>query len=295
MDYSVIVDQVLNSNDLSLVFTSLKEETYSVKNRNEFVNALKKLDLAIKKKGAKTQFSMDANTIDWTVEKANKGEDCVLSVKKFNDNGSIACDRTKTFKTPSAMNLNLFTNPNQILSLIDSFVDQYSEKMTEPDKDEEEEKKDETKDDEEEEFELDPALIRIMDRLKAKGNELMGKAKRVPEVTFGGKTYKIDKGEILASTEREAVLSLEFPRDQEINIYANNRDGQALRRAILKQYKRAGFNGKTFPKFRLDMEKTPYFYVSIGDIPVKKPTGDEAKALLNYFDGKKVKFQPASN
>jgi hypothetical protein len=42
----------------------------------------------------------------------------------------------------------------------------------------------------------------------------------------------------------------------------------------------------------MDMDKTPYFYFSVGPIPVKQTKGSEAKALLNYFDGKAVRFQP---
>ena len=294
--YTALVDLILENDDYLSLLREAKN--YYTKTFDEFLKVIQDFNERIKKFGIETSLVSDpSGKLTFVVNQGYQNDkNRVLQVNSYN-NGTVECDSSVRFRAPGCTNLNALVDANQILKILDGYV--YSLERDQKNQNSQQvgntEKKEDEKGDSEnkgESFKLDDALVSILDNLKTTGDSLLTKAKSVPAVEFNGKKYKIDGGDVMASTEQEAILSLTFPRDQEIDIYSSDKNGQALRRSILKAFQNAGFKKATNPQFRLDMEKTPYFYIPIGKMPVKKTTGPEAKAMINYFDGKKVRFQP---
>lgn len=286
-----IVDRILEEDDFRSVLRDLKEvKNYNTRSFGEFERTIKEFDKKFQDLGVETKLDVDPThtSLDWIVEKGYMSTPTQELLVKAYVNGNVDCDKAKKFTLPGSTNLNTLVDANQILKLIDGWL--YTLEKEKEDK-EDEDKDDEDKEDED--FELDPEIVSILERLKQDGNSLIAQARTVPRVNFKGKDYKVTDGKLYASTEQEVVASLEFPRAQEIDIYANTRDGQLLRRQILNSFRRNGFR-RNMPEFRLDMDKKPYFYLKVGKMPVKELKGPEARAMLNYYDGNKVRFQPRS-
>ena len=299
-EISILVDRILESDDYVMVLRETKN--YNVKTFEEFVNVLKDFDERVKKQGIETSLTVNEPSNDnkdalltWFVDQGYMNDkDRTFSVISF-DKGKVSCDKTKRFRVPGSTNLNELVDVNQILKLIDGYV--YSLEREDPkggsSGEDNKEKPDEEKTREEKEDEayvMDDSLKTALDSVKKKGEELAGKFKSSKPFEYNGKTYKIEDVKLLASTEEELVLSILYSRSDEMDIYETGTDGKKLRSAMLRHYNKLGF-GKQAPEFRLDMNKDPYFYSVVGKLPVKKTSGPEARAILNYFDGK-VRFQP---
>ena len=214
------------------------------------------------------------------------------------ENGKVKCNKTYRFRAPGRHNVNDLTDPNQILKLLDSYVfslerdDVIKQKQgalnkqgsgTKDEKELSPEEKEDLK------FVMDPSVRKVLDDLKTKGDALISKIMSVPPYkTKAGKAYKLQGAKLLSSTEKELVATFDFSRADDMEIYASNKAGETLRGDIIRHYYK---NGKYKMEFRLDMDRTPYFYTSVGKLPVKKESGPEARAMLNYYDGA-VRFQP---
>ena len=295
-EISLLVDRILESDDYISVLREIKEYN-NVKTFDEFVKIMQDFDKRVKDHKIETKLTFNKNgdggTLEWYVNQGYMNDpDRTLSVLSF-DNGKIKCDTSKRFRVPGSTNLNKLADVTQLLRMLDGFVysldnDGTTNQNNQPDKDDDEKTPEEKED---ENFTLDPSVVSVLDKLKADGEALINKFKAAPPVKFNGKEYKIEKGTLMASTEKELIAALEFPRADEIDIYASSRDGEALRTAILRHYPKNGFRNNA-PEFRYDMDRSPYFYASVGKLPVKKTKGPEARAILNYYDGNKVRFQP---
>jgi len=298
--YSELVDRILESDD----FISLLRETknYYTKTFDEFIKVIQDFDERIRKKGINTNLTFDpSGTLTWIVDQGYmKDKNRVLKMNSYN-NGNCVCDTAVRFGVPGCTNLNSLVDANQMLKFLDGYVyslerdalkNQNNGQQNTDDKEDDEKNADKNKD---KDFKLGDAVVSVLDKLKTEGEGLLNKAKAIPPIEYNGKQYKIDKGELAASTEQEVVLFLQFPDDQELDIYDRGVNGQKLRRLILRSLNRAGFKGDHAAQFRKDMDKETYLYVPVGKMPVRKLAGPEAKAMLNYYDGKKVRFQPKEN
>jgi hypothetical protein len=292
-EISLLVDRILESDDYISVLREINEYN-NVKTFDEFIKIIQDFDKRVKDKKIKTKLTFNKNgdggTLEWYVNQGYMGDkDRTLSVLSF-DNGAIKCDTSKKFRAPGSTNVNKFADATQLLRVLDGYVYSLDNdgNTNQSDKDDDEKTPEEKED---ENFTLDPSVVSVLDKLKADGEALINKFKSAPPVKFKGKDYKIEKGTLMASTEKELIAALEFPRADEIDVYASGKDGEALRSAILRHYPKNGFRNNP-PEFRYDMDRTPYFYVSVGKLPVKQTKGPEARAILNYYDGNKVRFQP---
>ena len=293
--YTALVDRILESDD---VLSVLREgKSYFIKTREEFLSALEELKKRFEKQGVKCELNAVENgPIQFVIERGYMNDpNSELFIQEFNDNAQVVCDKSKKCRVPGSTNLNKFTDANQILKMLDGYAYSFERetKKNEPEKEPEKEK---TKEEQEDEaFEMDPAVKKIMDDLKSTGESMKNKVLSI-ETDFNGKKFKPSDAKLYSSTEREAVLIIEFPRDQELAIYDTiDSASQRLRNAIIKNFNQKGFKGKTNPAFRYDMDKNPYFYIPVGPLPVKNTKGPEARAILNYYDGNKVRFQPRSD
>ena len=293
-----LTEKVLNSTDYIKV---LRESTYNVKTFEEFVKQLQEFDERVQKKDIKTTLIVDTDDgqhyVKWEVDQ----DDRVLCVLEF-ENGKVKCNKTYRFRAPGRYNVNDLTDPNQILKLLDSYVfslerddvikqKQQGSSNNQQSSDENKKDKKELSPEEKEDlkFVMDPGVRQVLEDLKTKGDDLISKIMSVPPYkTKEGKEYKLQGGKLLSSTEKELVAVFDFSRTDDIDIYSPEKAGEKLRTEIIKHYTK---NGNYKMDFRLDMDKTPYFYTSVGKLPVKKESGPEARAMLNYYDGA-VRFQP---
>ena len=299
-EYSKLVDLILETDDYLSVLMEVK--TYNIKTLDEFINVIKDLDERVKKKNIDTQLDInpdDPNVIiRWFVDQGYMNDkNRLLQIKSF-DNGKVECDKSARFRAPGSVNVNELKDANQLLNVLERYLYQLEREDPKQNNSNNNEKSDDEKTPEEKEdanFELDPSVKTILDNLKTTGDDLIKKFTSAAPLEYNGKKYKIDKGKLMASTEKELIVALEFPRDQELDIYDttskdNIKKAQDLRRSLIKHYSKV--SSKNTPEFRLDMDKNPYFYAVVGRLPVKNSSGPEARAILNYYDGNKIRFQP---
>lgn len=283
-DYSQLVDMILESDDYLSVLRETKN--FNVKSFDEFAKIIADYDKRVKAKDIDTKLDVDKDksTLKWWVNDGYMNDkDRTLSVQSF-DNGDITCDKSVRFRAPGSVNLNQLVDVNQLLKMIDGYV--YSLERTD------DTEVDKEKAEEDDAFELDPSVKSILDKLKTDGESVINKFLSVPAFEYNGKQYKLEKGTLMASTEQELIAALDFPREFETYLYSRDKAGESLRRAVIAHFNKNGFKGDKAPQFRYDMTKSPYLYVPVGKLPVKKTTGPEARAILNYYDGNKVRFQP---
>lgn len=297
-DYSEIVDRLLESDDYKSVLSELKN--YFTKSFNEFAKTIQGFDERLKNLGVETRLDLNPDgpgSLKWYIKRGYMDDpDGTLYVKRYVD-GTVDCDKSVRMRVPGSTNANDFADANQLLQFLEGYVEQLEQdeknnsnnnsNNSNNNNDNDNNKQSE----EDRNFTLDPAVKTILDNLKTQGESVINRYLSVPALNYNGKNYKLEKGTLYSSTEKEVVACFEFPRSEEIDIYDMSREGLALRNALVKHFSRTKVNGKS-PEFRYDMEKTPYFYVPVGKLPVKKSSGPEARAMLNYYDGNKVRFQP---
>ena len=254
--YAELTDAVLCSENFIQIIKETK--TYLVKSFADFVKEVQALDERIKKLGITTDLTFsneEPYTLKWVIDNGYMNDkNRVLVVKSF-DGENIVCDTNYRFRAPGSTNLNKLVDPNQILKHIDEMVyalernsgsennsDNNSDKDTSDETEKDKSKQEDTTNaendntNEDGEFQLDPSVVKVMDQLKSDGENLIKKALAVPPLEYKGKEYAPEKGEILASTEKEAVVSLLFPRAQEIDIYASTPEGRKLRTKIVNHF-----------------------------------------------------------
>ena len=292
---SELVDRVLESDDFISI---LREDTIpNVKTVKDMGKALEAYSKRLNACKVKTALKYDDEHLLWTVESPYKSiTKRILGIESVDPKGVVTCDTNLQFPAPGEVNLNLLNNFNQMLDSIDRFVRDVErdagKELSNTNSNTDTKSTDDKKSDDEP-FELDPSVAKIMDDLGEKAEGYKNKLESFPTVTYYGKSYKPSGAKPFVSTEREAILSIEFPRDQEMEIYADTKQGKHLRELLSDDVKKyLGLGRKQRPLFRKDMNKNWYFYVPVGPVPVKNAAGPEAEALLNYFDGNKVRFQP---
>ena len=291
MNTTNLVDLVLESDD----YVSVIREASLPKPKNikELAKVLQDYSTRLNKCNIPTDLQFDDNHLVWQVKKGkNNLNTRVLAVTSF-DGNRIVMNPNYKFPAPGKVNLNSVTDCGQVISSLDRFVrdcerDAGLETPNQPNTNSSNPK---DEDDEEEKFELSQDLKDLMEDLKVRGENLLNEAKSIV-AHFHGTDFKVIKGELYVSTEKEVILDMSFSPQEEAVLYSNAEDAPKIRKAIQDVYTKDAFHGNPKARFRQDMEHNWFFYVPVGAIPVKKATGPEAEALLDYYDGRKVRFQP---